>query len=197
MFSNYPFRRCPSPMKRSCLVAMFLIAGAFHLSHASGPSSQANNFWPQWRGPLGTGAAPTAEPPLKWSETENVKWKVKIPGFGSSTPIIWGDRVFILTAIPTGKKADGKSGQADAAPNPSEGRRGMRSEKPTEIHQFVVLCLDRATGKTLWQKVARVELPHEGHHQTHGFASGSPVTDGQSLIAFFGSRGLHSYDMDG
>jgi outer membrane protein assembly factor BamB len=197
MFSNYPFRRSPSPMKRSCLVTMFLIAGAFHLSHASGPSSQANDFWPQWRGPLGTGAAPTAEPPLKWSETENVKWKVKIPGFGSSTPIIWGDRVFILTAIPTGKKAEGKASQAENESNPPEGRRGMRSEKPTEIHQFVVLCLDRRTGKTLWQKVAREELPHEGHHQTHGFASGSPVTDGQSLIAFFGSRGLHSYDLDG
>ena len=69
--------------------------------------AQASENWPQWRGPTANGVA-QANPPLTWSETENVKWKVKIPGFGSSTPIIWGDQVFITTAIPTGKKKRGK-----------------------------------------------------------------------------------------
>src|SRR5262249_51825455 len=74
---------------------------------------------------------------------------------------------------------------------------GMRSEKPDEKYQFVLLCLDRQTGKTLWQKVAREEVPHEGHHPDHGFSSYSPVTDGKNVIAYFGSRGIHCYDMDG
>jgi outer membrane protein assembly factor BamB len=182
-------------MQRYIFLGWMILACA-PLLKASGPASQASQFWPQWRGPLATGVAPLAEPPLTWSETEHVKWKTKIPGFGTSTPIIWGDRVFILTAIPTGKKSDGKP--TEAPPSSSEGRsRGMRSEAPTQVYQFAVLCLDRKTGKVLWQKTAREELPHEGHHQSHGFASASPVTDGQVLLAYFGSRGLHCYDLEG
>lgn len=170
---------------------------------------QAN--WPQWRGPLATGVAPDANPPLEWSETKNVKWKIAIPGRGTSTPIIWGDRVFILTAIAAEKKAETPAAvsPASAAPAPPAGegerrsRRGGpgggfgRNEKPSEKHQFVVLCLDRKTGKTIWQKTARDEVPHEGHHSDHGFASGSPVTDGKVVLAYFGSRGLHCYDLAG
>ncbi len=165
-------------------------------------TSHAN--WPTWRGPLANGAAPQANPPLEWSESKNVKWKVKLPGKGSSTPIVWGDKVFILTAIAADKPAEAKAVEPAAAPAPApaEGnrRRGGgfgRGEKPTEVHQFIVLCLDRKTGNTLWQKTAQEEVPHEGHHQDHGFASASPVTDGEVLLAYFGSRGLHCYDLDG
>ena len=73
----------------------------------------------------------------------------------------------------------------------------MRSEKPTEAYQFVILCVDRDSGKIQWQKVAREEVPHEGHHRDHGFASASPVTDGEHVYAYFGSRGLYCYDLDG
>lgn len=174
--------------------------------HAADSASDAQQFWPQWRGPLATGVAPLANPPLEWSETKNVKWKVKLPGFGTSTPIIWGDRVFILTAVPSGKKVEAKPSEtpaaASASANPGEGGRPPgrgfgRAEKPTEAYQFTVLCLDRKTGKTLWQKVAREEVPHEGHHKDHGFASASPVTDGKHLLAYFGSRGLYCFDLDG
>jgi len=184
-------------------VAALLFAPAVQ---AADPASDAKKYWPQWRGPLATGVAPLADPPSEWSETKNVKWKVKVPGFGTSTPIIWGDRVFILTAVSADKKAETKPLETPAtppeSPNPGEGRRRpgggfRRSEKPTEAHKFTVLCLDRKTGKTLWQKVAREEVPHEGHHQDHGFASASPVTDGQRLIAYFGSRGLYCFDLDG
>lgn len=162
--------------------------------------------WPQWRGPLADGVAPQANPPLRWSETENVKWKVKLPGSGTSTPIIWENRVFILTAIPTGKKAEAASAGSPPPPPPADappGNRprppggGGRSEAPTEFQQFVVLCLDRQTGKTIWQKIAREEVPHEGHHRDHGYASASPVTDGKVVLASFGSRGLYCYDMEG
>ena len=73
----------------------------------------------------------------------------------------------------------------------------MRSEKPSEPYQFVLMSLDRDTGKVLWQKVAREEVPHEGHHPAHGFSSRSPATDGQKSYSFFGSRGLHCYDLQG
>jgi len=156
--------------------------------------------WHQWRGPNANGVAPLADPPVRWSESENVKWKVAIPGKGSATPIVWNDRVFVLTAIPTDKDVE----HAGAIPDPPaerqnrRNRRGFdRSEPPKTKHQFVVLCFDRQTGKRLWQQVATEQVPHEGHHRTGTFASGSPVTDGKHIYATFGSRGIYSYDMDG
>ncbi len=170
-------------------------------------STHAN--WPAWRGPLANGVAPQADPPLEWSETKNVKWKVKLPGQGTATPIVWGDKLFILTAIKAETPAPATapavtnttSNASTNTPGEGQRRRGGggfgRGEKPTQMHEFIVLCLDRKTGKTLWQKTAKEELPHEGHHQDHGFASASPVTDGEVVLAYFGSRGLHCYDLDG
>jgi outer membrane protein assembly factor BamB len=168
--------------------------------------SSAQN-WPEWRGPLHTGAASTGNPPVSWSETNNIKWKVAIPGSGSATPIIWGDQIFIQTAIPAKKSGDATAAKAapvpDASPGgPSSGRRrgggGMQSEKPTDPYQFVLLSLDRQTGKTLWQKVVREEVPHEGVRENDGtFASPSPVTDGKHIFADFGSRGIYCLDLQG
>lgn len=154
-------------------------------------SEAACDFWPQWRGPLMTGFSPTADPPVTWSETNQVKWKVKTPGSGTASPIVWGGKVFLLTAIPTGKKAEAP------APAAGGGEGTRRSKAPEEIMQFVVLCYDRDTGKPLWQQAVREEAPHEGHHPDHGYASGSPVTDGEHLLAYFGSRGLHCLNLDG
>lgn len=158
---------------------------------ASAAPPNWNENWPQWRGPLATGVAPLADPPLNWSETENVKWKVKLPGSGSSTPIVWGDRIFLQTAIATGKKGQPAAPQAEPSSHPAV------APPPDEIYQFVLLCLDRETGRTLWQRVAREEVPHESHHLDHGFASYSPITDGEHVIAYFGSRGIYAFDMDG
>jgi outer membrane protein assembly factor BamB len=170
-------------------------------------SSAADQNWPQWRGPLGTGIAPTANPPVVWSETNNLKWKVKIPGQGSATPIVWEQKIFIQTAVPTGKKGEpsleksdspAPAPEAPAASSERPRRGGMGGPKPTEVYQFVVLCLDRQTGKVLWHQVAREVVPHEGFKPNDGsFASSSPVTDGQHVFAYFGSRGLHCYDLDG
>ncbi|MHA3774417.1 PQQ-binding-like beta-propeller repeat protein [Verrucomicrobiota bacterium sgz303538] len=171
-------------------------------------SEGAKDGWPRWRGPIANGIAPAGNPPLKWSETENLKWKTKIPGFGTSTPIISGNRIFILTAMPSGQRAEAPAVAAPAAspddarqqggrPRRGGGGGGMQSEKPNEAYQFIVLCLDRNTGKGLWQKVAREEVPHEGHHRDHGFASASPVTDGEHVYTYFGSRGLYCYDFEG
>lgn len=143
--------------------------------------SDAGKFWPQWRGPLGTGVAPEANPPLNWSETNNIKWKLALPGEGDATPIIWADRVFVLTAVPVTKDA--------AQPGVPGGAPGA--------FRFTVLCVDRASGKVLWERVARETSPHEGHQENNTFASASPVTDGKLVWAFFGSRGLHCYDFEG
>lgn len=156
----------------------------------SAPSVEAAGNWPQWRGPLANGVAPQANPPSKWSETENIKWKQPIPGFGTSTPIIWGDRVFLLSAVPLAAEAPPPSPAAGDGP----GRRSAGAKSP---HKFVVLCLERSTGKVRWEKAAVEETPHEGHHPDHGYASASPITDGELVLAYFGSRGLHCYDLQG
>lgn len=148
--------------------------------------------WPNWRGPTSNGVATTGNPPLTWSETENIKWKVALPGSGSSTPVIWGDKIFIQTAVPTATEPETR--QQSAVPR----RRGPHSAPPPKSPlKFNVVCLDRATGKVLWERTAREAVPHEGHHPTGSFASYSPVTDGELLWVSFGSRGLHCYDLDG
>ncbi len=155
--------------------------------------------WHQWRGPNATGVAPHGDPPIEWSDSKNIKWKAPIPGDGDSTPIIWGDQVFLLTAIKTDKtdpQAKAAEPAASDAPPPRR-RGGMGASKPTNIYQFVVLCYERNTGKIQWQKTAVECVPHEGHHGTGTFASASPSTDGKYLYAFFGSRGIYCYDLAG
>jgi outer membrane protein assembly factor BamB len=167
-------------------------------------AAAANENWPQWRGPLQNGIAPTANPPTTWSETSNVRWKTKIPGSGSATPIIWENQIFIQTAVPTGKQLEAEKAAepppaGGTAPEGKEGRkRGGGGQKMTEYYRFETLCLDRATGKVLWEKVAREEVPHEGFRQNEGtLASNSGLTDGEHFFAYFGSRGLYCYDMKG
>ena len=145
----------------------------------------AERFWPQWRGPYATGVSRHADPPIEWSETKNVRWKVEVPGRGSASPIVWGDRVFLLSAIPVGV-----AGAAAHAP-----RGGL---SPRDLHRFVVLAIDRRSGKTLWERTAREERPHEASHQDNGtYASSSAITDGQRVYAWFESQGMYVYDMDG
>jgi len=264
--------------------------------------------WPTWRGPAANGVAPGGNPPTEFSESKNVQWKSKVPGSGSSTPVIWGDQVFVITAEKTGKKVAAAGGESrergqgaerrqrpdgerpegrgrgeqrsrggdrprpdgDQGPRGGErprpdrersqrggqsgfggdsfnreefikrfdkngdgelndaerdamrdelrqqfsgGRGGERSprsrrssrgrggfgggSKPTEEYRYVLMSLDRNTGKENWRRVAATQVPHEGHHRDHGYASGSPVTDGEHIIVSFGSRGLYCYDMKG
>ena len=282
---------------------------ALALACSTGATTANAENWPTWRGPAANGVAPGGNPPTEFSESKNVQWKTKVPGSGSSTPVIWGDQVFVLTAEKTGKKvaaaASGESrergqgaerrqrpggerpegrgrgeqgsrggdrtrsdvdrgsrggerprpdgersergGQSgfdggsfnreefikrfdkdgDGELNDAErdamrdalrqqfsgGRGGERSRgrgrssrgrggfgggsKPTEEYRFVLISLDRNTGKENWRSVAATQVPHEGHHRDHGFASGSPVTDGEHIVISFGSRGLYCYNMKG
>ena len=186
-----------------CLTLVsFLIASPLA---ARGATAAAVDNWPQWRGPLQNGVAPSADPPTTWSESSNIRWKVKVPGTGTATPLVWEKQVFVQTAVPTGKKVETAAASApqseSSTPKDSgEGkkRRGFGGEKPTEFYRFEVLALDRSTGKVLWEKVAKEEVPHEGFRQNEGsLASNSGVTDGEHYFAHFGSRGLYCYDLQG
>lgn len=129
---------------------------------------QADN-WGHWRGPTGNGLANNAQPPVEFSDKKNVKWKVQIPGRGSGSPVIWEQQVFVVSAVPT----NGSS------------------------LSFQLICFDRHTGKVVWKQTAIEAVPHQKTHQTNGYASASPCTDGKHVYAHFGSRGLYCYTMEG
>ena len=210
-----------------CCVASTLALSISVASTAAEPSD-----WPQWRGPTGNGVSADAKPPVKWSESKNVAWKVAIPGTGSASPIVWRDKVFVATAVPTESAAAPDSSDGDGEPRRRRGDRAGRSRRDGDEfraqsqdddrrrderrgrgrrggrrgrgggdslkeHRFVLLALDRATGKTLWEATATTATPHQGHHRDHGFASASPFTDGERVYTHFGSRGLFCYTLDG
>jgi outer membrane protein assembly factor BamB len=170
------------------LLAIGSIAAAIPVTGAAPVQSSAAHQWPQWRGPLSTGVAPHADPPVEWSETKNVRWKLSLPGKGHSTPVVWGDRVFITTAAPVG----------EALPPKYSGAPGGHDEVPiTHRHKFMVIAVDRKDGKVAWERTMREELPHQGGHFTASLASSSPITDGERLYAHFGSWGLYCVDLQG
>lgn len=151
-------------------------------------SGAALKHWPQWRGPLGTGVSPDGNPPIQWSEDKNVQWKVELPGRGHATPIVWGNRIFLTTAVPTGPKLKPrKSGRPGAHDNLAVSQR----------HRFVAMAIDWHSGKRLWQKTLNEALPIEGAHYTASLASASPVADREHVFAFFGSHGLFCLDHEG
>ena len=149
--------------------------------------------WPRWRGPFDNGVART-DAPLKWSDTENIGWKVVIPGKGHSSPVIWGDRVYLTTAVPTQPGAE----QAQSQGGGRRGGFGQGAATEQPEHKLMVLALDRKTGKQVWEQTVKSIKPHEGYHQRYGsYASNSPVTDGKLLYTFFGSNGAYAFDLNG
>jgi len=140
-------------------------------------SAQFNDNWPTWRGPIYTGVAPNSNPPVSWSETENVKWKTSIPGKGYSTPVIWGNQVFVTTAIATGK--------IDPA------------DSSLVSYKFDIIAVSRSDGKIIWEQTVAEEAVPDRIHQGSSHASNSAITDGENLYAYFGSRGLFCFDFSG
>ena len=167
-----------------------ILSGSSQICYAQRPEDAARN-WHQWRGPDVTGVSQTASPPLQWSDDQNIRWKVAIDGKGVSSPIVWEDQVFILTAINTGEVDP-------TLPKPEDQpKRIFGITHPNTKYQFVVLSLDRETGKENWRQIATQGIPHEGHHGDASFASASPYTDGERLYCWFGSQGLFCYDLQG
>lgn len=152
--------------------------------------------WPRWRGPMNNGVA-RGDVPAEFGVEKNLAWKLDIPGRGFSSPVMWGGKVFVTTAVPIeAAVAAAVTPPAGEAP-PRRGGPGGGAGAGKE-YKFVVMAVDAKSGKVIWERVAKTATPHEGYHQRYGsFASNSPVTDGKHVIAFFGSRGLYCYDMDG
>ncbi len=179
-------------MKRFAVI-FFVLHLSLALVSGDEPSAEFEKNWPQWRGPEANGVAPFGNPPVQWSESENIKWKIELPGLGHATPIIWNNRIFILTAVNTSRKVDPGEGKQTKA------KRGMVpfTMGTTDIHKYMIIAVNRSDGQIEWQHTAREELPNEGIQKTSSWASISPVTDGEHVYAYFGSKGLYCYDMQG
>ena len=147
--------------------------------------SEYEKNWPQWRGPYANGVAPAGNPPIEWNENKNVKWKVEIPGKGHATPVIWRDQIILLSAVQSEKKVETREQEEKQQQN-----QWMSPTETEYIHKFVVISVDRNSGKIRWQTTVREELPHSSTHQFGSWASNSPVTDGENIYVYFGSQGL-------
>ena len=155
--------------------------------------AEAGN-WPQWRGPDGQGVSTEKNLPTEWSNTKNIKWKTAIAGRSHSSPIVWGNKIFVTTAIegpvvPGAKAVKHMMGDKEFLHPDSIGA----DRKQT----FKVICLNAATGKILWEQTAFEGTPYDNYHRKSSFAASTPVTDGKYVYAFFGSEGLYAYDMNG
>jgi outer membrane protein assembly factor BamB len=145
--------------------------------------------WPQFRGPQGSGVADDQHPPVSWDigSGRGVVWKTPIPGLGHSSPVIWGDRLFLTTAI---------SSNPNSVFEPvAKGEQDFRSD--TAKHQWRVYALDRLTGKIVWDRLAYEGVPKIPRHPHNSYASATPATDGRHVVVSFGSEGIYCYDFKG
>lgn len=177
------------------LALLVVASGAFCLAPEMKTEAAADSNWPQWRGPDGQGISTEKNLPTEWSETKNILWKTPIPGQGYSQPIIWGKRVFLTTAV--------EGGPAPATHQPPKHLVGDKEFKHPEwygvdkVHTFKVLCLDRDSGKILWERVAYEGTVYDYRHKRGTYAAPTPVTDGKNIWAYFGSEGVYCYDLNG
>jgi outer membrane protein assembly factor BamB len=168
--------------------------------------------WPQFRGPGGRGLPEQKSLPAEWAADRNVAWKVKIPGVAWSCPIVAGDKIFVTTAITEnqrkpraggfggGNRPEGSGGQRPAGerpPAPPGGGRRGGGQPPDVMYRWELVCMDRATGKILWQNLATEAKPRIPTHSSNTYASETPVTDGERVYVYFGMTGLFCFDMEG
>ena len=198
---------------RAVIAAVVLLAGA---------ATGAAQDWASWRGPANDGMA-RGDAPTAWDESTAVKWKVPIVGRGLSSPAVWGNQIFVTTAVqidaegeivpeaapsrsaPRARQDDGRHRGDWPRRRGSDGQdrrggwRGWHGDSgPQAAHRFLLLSIDKTSGTLLWERTATEATPHEGFHPNYGsFASHSPVTDGEHVFAYFGSRGVFCFDLDG
>jgi outer membrane protein assembly factor BamB len=151
-------------------------------------SLQAQN-WPSFRGPNASGVAAEQNTPVHWNaqSSSQIFWKTPIPGVAHSSPIVWGNYLFLTTAISSDPKSEYRYGlYGDVEP-----------AKDVSSHSWRVYCLDKQTGKILWEKTAHEGIPKVKRHPKSSQASSTPATDGQHVVAFFGAEGLFCFGIDG
>jgi outer membrane protein assembly factor BamB len=183
-----------------------------------GASCAIAQNWPQWRGPQACGLAPGKNLPAEWGQDKNIAWKVALPGKGWSQPIVWGNKIFVTTAVTEHQTkpeagnfnpmatADGPAssgsrfpGGPGGFPGPGGPGRGFGPPPPPpdKLYSWKLICLDGVTGNILWDKTAREGKPRATVNQNNTYASETPATDGEHVIAYFGNTGLYCYDVSG
>jgi len=152
------------------------------------PFRPAPSSWPSFRGPQASGVADGQDLPDKWDARtgENIVWRTPIPGIGHSSPIVWGDRVFVTTAISSDPNATFKPG----VPEPE-------TSSDRSAHKWVLYAIDPRSGRIVWERVAFEGVPRDRRHLKSTFANSTPATDGRIVVAWFGSQGVYAYDMNG
>lgn len=143
--------------------------------------------WPQFRGPGSLGVADDPALPDTWSATENVAWKTSVPGVGWSSPIVWGDYIFVTSVISSAEKEPPKKGLYFGGERPA----------PQDEHRWMVYAVDFKTGKTLWEREVQRSVPASSRHLKNSYASETPVTDGERVYAYFGNVGVFCFDLKG
>ena len=183
-------------IKRKYCVGLILFVCSVALPNPQvlNSDSGVETNWPQWRGPQASGVSTEKNLPTEWSDTSNVYWKTEIPGRGHSSPIIWDKKIFLTTSI-EGPIVPGAKAVTHI-------RRGVDYRHPDSVggdHSYTikVLCLDRDTGKILWEKTAYDGTVHDDRHRKNTFASATPVTDGKYVWTLFDAEGVYCYDFDG
>ena len=172
---------------RNALVRPSVLLGVLCLAIA-GAHAEPNAHWPQFRGPDATGVAEGDALPDRWSATENVAWKTDIPGRGWSSPIVWGNQVFVTTVVNLGESEEPKKGLYFG---------GNRTKAAESVHQWKVFCLNLETGAVLWERQVHEGPPASPIHLKNSYASETPVTDGERVYAYFGNLGLFCFDFEG
>ena len=165
------------------LAALIALAVPNRSSAASGDAN-----WPQFRGPDGAGISANVNLPDKWSATNNVAWKTDLPGRSWSSPVVWGDRVFLTAVVNSGQSEPPKKGLYLG---------GDRREPPKAEHQWKVFCLDLATGRIQWEKTAYQGVPQTPIHLKNSYGAETPVTDGERVYALFGNLGVFAFTLEG
>jgi len=167
-------------MRQASLLSVLALVGA---------GAAAAGDWPQFRGPSGSGVGDGAKPPVHWDTAKkvNILWTAEVPGLAVSSPVVWGDQVFVTTAISSDPKQKFRTGlYGDTDP--------VNDNSP---HQWKVMAFDKNTGKLLWEQIACEGIPKTKRHPKSSQASPSPATDGKVVIAYFGSMGLYAYSISG
>jgi outer membrane protein assembly factor BamB len=177
---------------------------ALILTLALAAAAQAGN-WPGFRGPGGSAVSDETQTPSEWGTGTNVAWKVAVPGYGWSCPVVWGDKVFVTTAVSDKQKkpSPGFGGGPGGGFRPPGGggfgpRGGFgKQDPPNDVYKFQVICLNAADGKILWRETARESKPTIPTQPSNTYASETPATDGERVYAYFGMHGLYAYDFAG
>jgi outer membrane protein assembly factor BamB len=176
-------------------ILRLLTGSALAMTIAAGASSAAAENWPQWRGPGSQGISTDSQVPTEWAADRNVIWKTALPGSGMSSPIVWGDRVYV-TAVVEGEPVPGhravkhRQGKEEDWIHPDS----VAAEKK---HTFKVIAVDARSGKIVWDRTAYEGTVYDARHRRSSFAGPTPVTDGAMVYAYFGPEGLYAYDASG